>query len=138
MPIVFKDDNNIYQVRPPASSVQLMERVCNHWLKKILHVLEAAGDNVKTYNEIKKEVQPTSEKMFSNALIELDAYGFIRKRHDPTKPKARSNDYVLTEQGRSLLAVINQLQLWADNNHKNIEETTISWNQDRQLNNSIG
>ena len=137
MPIVFKDDNNIYQVQPPASPEQLLERVCNHWLKTILHVLEAAGDNVMTYNEIKKEVQPTSEKMFAHALIELDAYGFIRKKHDPTKPKARSNDYALTEQGRSLLAVINQLQLWADNNHKNIEETTIGWNQDRKLNNSI-
>lgn len=138
MPIVFKDDNNIYQVRPPVSSEQLLERVSNHWLKKILYVLEASGDNVKTYNEIKKEVQPTSEKMFAHALIELDAYGLIRKRHDPTKPKSRSNDYAITEQGRSLLAVINQLQLWADNNHKNIEETTISWNQDRKLNNTIG
>lgn len=137
MPIVFKDDNNIYQVQPPASPEQLLERVCNHWLKNILHVLEAAGDNVKTYNQIKKEVQPTSEKMFAHALIELDAYGLIRKRYDPTKSKIKSNDYALTEQGRSLLAVINQFQLWADNNFKSIEESTYNWNQDRILNNSI-
>lgn len=135
MPIVFKDDNNIYQVQPPSSPEQLMERVCNHWLQKILHVLEAVGDDVKTYNEIKKVVQPTSEKMFANALIELDAYGFIRKRHDA---KSQSINYVLTEQGRSMLAVVDQLHHWAENNHKIIEENTIGWNLDRKVNSSIG
>ena len=81
MPIV-TSENKIYQVQPPISLEQLMERVCNHWVQKILFALDEAGDYAMTYGAINKKVQPTSEKMFADALIELDAYGLIEVNLD--------------------------------------------------------
>ncbi len=76
MPIV-TTINKLSQVQPPASPEQLMERVCNHWLQRILQVLDASGDNTMSYSEIREKLRPKSAKMFSDALKELEALSLI-------------------------------------------------------------
>ena len=130
MPIV-TSDNKIHQVQPPTSLEQLMERVCNHWVQKILFALDEADNCAMTYGAIKKKVQPTSEKMFAHALIELDAYGLIIKKADRSKPGQATINYYLTERGKSLLSVVIQLRDWTTDNLNSIAEHAVEWNNER-------
>ncbi len=130
MPIV-TSENKIHQVQPPISLEQLMERVCNHWVQKILFAFNEASDYAMTYGEIKKKVQPTSEKMFADALIELDAYGLILKKADRSKPGQATINYSLTERGKSLLSVVIQLRDWTSDNLNSIAEHAVEWNNER-------
>ena len=137
MPIV-TTINKLSQVRPPVSPEQLMERVCNHWPQRILRVLESAGDNTMAYAEIKGKLHPKSEKMYADALKELEAYGLICLRRNEAKSGTHNYDYRLTEQGRGLLAAIHQLQNWANDTHAQVVENTLEWNKDRKENYSLG
>lgn len=130
MPIV-TSENKIYQVQPPISLEQLMERVCNHWVQKILFAFNEASDYAMKYGEIKKKVQPTSEKMFADALIELDAYGLILKKADRSRPGQATINYSLTERGKSLLSVVIQLRDWISDNLNSIADHTVEWNNER-------
>ncbi|MBQ5974353.1 MAG: helix-turn-helix transcriptional regulator [Bacteroidales bacterium] len=130
MPIV-TSENKIYQVQPPISLEQLMERVCNHWVQKILFALDEADDYAMTYGAINKKVQPTSEKMFADALIELDAYGLILKKADRSKTGQAIINYSLTERGKSLLSVVIQLRDWTTDNLNSIAEHAVEWNNER-------
>ena len=74
----------------------------------ILYTL--AGVGVVRFNEMKKYIGTISYKTLSMTLKELEADGLVhRKEYPQIPPKV---EYRLTEKGRSLIPILDQLCTW--------------------------
>lgn len=70
---------------------------------------------VVRFNELKRYLKNISDKTLSGNLKELEADGLIlRKEYPQIPPKV---EYCLSERGRSLMDVLDQLCVWGEN-HK--------------------
>ena len=87
----------------------LMAALCNRWSLKVLFAL---GEKKKPmrFRDIREVSSSTSDKMMNQALKNLEeSYGLIEKKTTEGTPK-----YSLTNEGRSLLWVLHQLETWTD------------------------
>jgi len=73
----------------------------------LYHLLE---DGVLRYNQIQKYIQKATPKMLSQQLRELEADGLIHREVYPVVPP--KTEYSLTERGKTLAPVINQICDW--------------------------
>lgn len=68
------------------------------------------------FNELRRYLKRVSDKTLSVNLKELETDELIyRKEYPQIPPKV---EYTLTERGRSLMAVLDQLCIWGENNRK--------------------
>lgn len=68
------------------------------------------------FNEMRRYIKTISDKTLSASLKELEASGLIRRREYPQiSPKV---EYSLTERGKSLMAVLDQLCVWGEQNRE--------------------
>ncbi len=68
------------------------------------------------FNEMRRYIKTISDKTLSANLKELEADGLIcRKEYPQIPPKV---EYSLTERGKSLMAVLDQLCVWGENNRQ--------------------
>lgn len=66
------------------------------------------------FNEMKRYLKNVSDKTLSTNLKELEADQLIiRKEYPQVPPKV---EYSLTERGKSLMTVLDQLCIWGENN----------------------
>ena len=66
------------------------------------------------YNDMRRYIKTISDKTLSANLKELEADRlFSRKEYPQIPPKV---EYTLTERGRSLMAVLDQLCVWGEKN----------------------
>ena len=66
------------------------------------------------FNDMRRYIKTISDKTLSANLKELEADRLIsRKEYPQIPPKV---EYTLTERGRSLMAVLDQLCVWGDKN----------------------
>ncbi len=66
------------------------------------------------FNELKRYLKRISDKTLSNNLKELEADKLIiRKEYPQIPPKV---EYSLSERGKSLMSVLDQLCVWGENN----------------------
>jgi len=66
------------------------------------------------FNDMRRYIKTISDKTLSAHLKELEADGLIsRKEYPQIPPKV---EYSLTERGKSLMAVLDQLCVWGENN----------------------
>jgi DNA-binding HxlR family transcriptional regulator len=84
-----------------------MDVVGGRWRTVILSRLK---EGVHRYGELRRLVPGISEKMLSQRLRELEADGLISRRDRGTMPP--HVDYDLTEEGRSLIPVLQALYDW--------------------------
>ena len=71
--------------------------------------------NILRYGELKKRLLGITHKMLSQQLKELDAANLInRKEYQQIPPKV---EYSLSEQGKTLLPILNLMCEWGRNNH---------------------
>lgn len=69
---------------------------------------------VVRFNELKRYLKHVTDKTLSNNLKELERDGLIiRKEYPQIPPKV---EYRLSERGRSLMGVLDQLCIWGENN----------------------
>ena len=66
------------------------------------------------FNEMRRYIKTISDKTLSSALKELEADELIHREEYPQIPP--KVEYTLTERGRSLMAVLDQLCVWGENN----------------------
>ena len=79
----------------------------------ILYTLMEFG--VVRFNEMKKYIGGISYKTLSATLKELEADGLIhRKEYPQIPPKV---EYSLTERGKSLIPILDQMCDWGEQNH---------------------
>lgn len=78
----------------------------------ILYCLMEFG--VVRFNELRRYIKNISDKTLSTNLKELEADSLIIRTEYPQIPPRV--EYSLSERGRSLMAVLDQLCVWGENN----------------------
>lgn len=94
----------------------VIARFGNKWA--LLTVLIIGEQEVIRFNELSRLIPDVSSRVLSSTLRTLEADGFIdRKVYGVVPPKV---EYRLTEVGKSLLPLIQQLTEWAQTNMKKV------------------
>lgn len=94
----------------------VIARFGNKWA--LLTVLIIGEQGVVRFNELSRLIPDVSSRVLSSTLRTLEADGFIdRKVYAVVPPKV---EYRLTEVGKSLLPLIQQLTEWAQTNMKKV------------------
>lgn len=94
----------------------VIARFGNKWA--LLTVLIIGEQGVVRFNELSRLIPDVSSRVLSSTLRILEADGFIdRKVYAVVPPKV---EYRLTEVGKSLLPLIQQLTEWAQTNMKKV------------------
>lgn len=66
------------------------------------------------FNEMRRYIKTISDKTLSSALKELEADKLVHREEYPQIPP--KVEYTLTERGRSLMVVLDQLCVWGESN----------------------
>jgi DNA-binding HxlR family transcriptional regulator len=92
-------------------SRQLLDRLTDKWVTLILAAL---ADGEQRYSEIARTIAGVSQKMLTQSLRNLERDGMLTRTITPAVPVRVS--YELTALGRSLLAVVQGIKDWAEQN----------------------
>lgn len=85
------------------------EQIGKRWTGLIIRVLLDGG---KRFKEIKEVIPEMSDRMLTERLKELEAKQILERRVYPEMPVRI--EYQLTEKGRALEPVMNEMQKWAE------------------------
>ena len=96
---------------------EVLSRVGDKWTVLVVSEL---GAGPKRFNEIRRALGSISQRMLTLTLRSLERDGLVTRTVFPTIPPRV--DYELTRLGRSLLAPVNGLSLWARQNRSAIEK----------------
>lgn len=96
------------QVESACPVVESMEQIGSKWRLVVLHDLQECE---KRFNELKRSTGANSRTL-SRVLEDLQATGFVDRRLEEDAPVATY--YSLTEKGRSLCPVFDEIEAWAD------------------------
>lgn len=94
----------------------VLSRVGDKWSMLILFTLE--NHPTIRFKELQRNIPDISQKMLTATLKALEADGLISREVFPEVPPRV--EYALTEKGKSLLPLIDNLLTWASNNMKDI------------------
>jgi len=78
--------------------------------KWTMHILHHLFDGTKRFGELQRELETISPKTLSQRLTELEKDGIINKKVFAEVPL--HVEYSLTEKGRSLNTIFDQMALW--------------------------
>ena len=95
-------------VDSPCPVVESMEQIGSKWRLLVLHDLQ---DGEKRFNELERSTDANSRTL-SRVLDDLQETGFVDRRLEEDAPVATY--YSLTEKGRSLCPVFDEIEAWAD------------------------
>lgn len=99
-------DNKTY----PCCTSVTMKFIGGKWKAVILyHLIKGA----KRYNEIRKEIPTITERTLSLQLKQLEEDGIISRKVFTAKPPLVV-EYELTDFGRTLLPVLNEITKWGE------------------------
>jgi DNA-binding HxlR family transcriptional regulator len=97
------------RVESACPVVESMEQIGSKWRLLVLHDLQ---DGEKRFNELKRSTDANSRTL-SRVLDDLQGTGLVERRLEEDAPVATY--YSLTEKGRSLCPVFDEIEAWADN-----------------------
>lgn len=92
----------------PCPVVESIEQVGSPWRLVILHDLQ---EGEKRFNELKRSTDANSRTL-SRVLDDLQETGFVSRRLEEDAPVATY--YSLTDKGKSLCPVFDEIEAWAD------------------------
>ncbi|WP_163510033.1 winged helix-turn-helix transcriptional regulator [Fodinicola acaciae] len=98
-------------VRSDAALARAFEFLGKRWNAVILAVL---GSRPAAFRELSRAIGRISDSVLSDRLAELTAAGLISRTVDEGPPV--SVTYALTDCGRGLMPVLDQISLWAEQN----------------------
>lgn len=111
--------NSIIEICPVRNVVA---RFGNKWALLVILVLNESGQI--RFNELGRKIPDISPRILSNTLHTLEADGLVDRQYFQEVPPRV--EYSLTDTGRSLVPIINQLTQWAEANMKTIIEHRAS------------
>lgn len=94
----------------------VLSRVGDKWSMLILFTIE--NHPTIRFKELQRNIPDISQKMLTATLKALEADGLINREVFPEVPPRV--EYALTEKGKSLLPLIDNLLTWASNNMEDI------------------
>lgn len=101
---------------------EVLDRVGDKWSVLVVTML---GDGPKRFNELRRAIASISQRMLTLTVRGLERDGLVTRTVFPTIPPRV--DYELTELGRSLLAPVNALGLWARLNRDRIQQARVQF-----------
>lgn len=87
-----------------------MEVIGGKWKTYIIHEL---NKGTRRPSELHRLFEDASPRVINQQLKELEIHGMIRKKIFPELPPHA--EYSITEEGRSLMPIINLLEQWGNN-----------------------
>ena len=108
---------NLHVAEDCRAVSEVLSRVGDKWTVLVVSTL---GDGPKRFNELRKALGSISQRMLTLTLRGLERDGLVTRTVFPTIPPRV--DYELTPLGRSLLAPVSELGLWARRNRATIAE----------------
>jgi DNA-binding HxlR family transcriptional regulator len=101
---------------PDCPIRNILSRIGDKWSMLVLFTLEQ-HDNIR-FKELQRNIPDISQKMLTTTLKTLEADDLLlRKAYPEIPPRV---EYQLTERGKSLLPLIDNLLLWAMDNFDDI------------------
>jgi DNA-binding HxlR family transcriptional regulator len=91
----------------------------------LLILLTLAQEGVLRFTALKRAIGDISQRMLAQTLRGLERDGYVTRKIYPTIPP--QVEYRLTNLGESLLAKIEPLVEWADENHDRVREARESY-----------
>jgi DNA-binding HxlR family transcriptional regulator len=89
-------------------SRRALDLVADKWAVLVLY---AVGAGIHRNGELRRQIEGVTQKMLTQTLRELERSGLVhRKDFDQRPPRV---EYTLTDLGRGLLAVVQQLCDWS-------------------------
>lgn len=101
----------------------VLSRIGDKWSMLVLFTLE--GNNSQRFKELQRNIPDISQKMLTATLKTLESDGFILREAFPEIPPRV--EYSLTDRGRSLLPLIDNLLVWATENMNDIMESRMHY-----------
>jgi DNA-binding HxlR family transcriptional regulator len=101
--------------RTKLGSQLALELVADKWVVSIVHELMAGK---KRYNELRRGVPGISQRMLTLTLRNLERAGLVERTVYPVVPP--KTEYALTRLGRSVIAPLRNLCLWAERHSEQI------------------
>ena len=90
----------------------VLSRIGDKWSMLVLFTLENNG--CQRFKELQRNIPDISQKMLTATLKTLEADGLVRREaYAEVPPRV---EYSLSDKGRSLLPLINNLLTWASEN----------------------
>src|SRR6476660_6582421 len=108
---------NLHEPEDCRAVSEVLARVGDKWTVLVVWTL---GDGSKRFNELRKALGSISQRMLTLTLRALERDGLVTRTVFATIPPRV--DYELTPLGRSLLAPVSELGLWARRNRATIAE----------------
>jgi len=109
--------SNLHVAEDCRAVSEVLARVGDKWTVLVVSVL---GDGRKRFNEIRRALGSISQRMLTLTLRGLERDGLVTRTVFPTIPPRV--EYELTKLGRSLLAPVSGLGMWARQNRSAIQE----------------
>ena len=107
---------------------EVLARVGDKWTVLVVSTL---GDGPKRFNELRRALGSISQRMLTLTLRGLERDGLVTRTVFPTIPPRV--DYELTDLGRSLLAPVSELGLWARQNRSAIQDARMRFDAGQQV-----
>lgn len=101
----------------------VLSRIGDKWSMLVLFTLE--DNNSQRFKELQRNIPDISQKMLTATLKTLESDGFILREAFPEIPPRV--EYSLTDRGRSLLPLIDNLLVWATENMNDIMESRMHY-----------
>jgi DNA-binding HxlR family transcriptional regulator len=100
----------------------VLDRVGDKWSVFVIAML---GDRPRRFTELLRTIDGISQRMLTVTLRGLERDGLVsRKVHAVVPPRV---DYALTPMGRTLLATLRELMVWADRHTAEIAESRVQY-----------
>ena len=107
---------NLHVAEDCRAVSEVLARVGDKWTVLVVNQL---GDGPKRFNELRRALGSISQRMLTLTLRGLERDGLATRTVFPTVPPRV--EYELTKLGRSLLAPVSALGLWARRNRSAIQ-----------------
>ena len=93
----------------------VLDRIADKWTVLVVNALK---NETKRFGELKKEIDGISQKMLTKTLKGMERDGLIKRKAYPTIPP--KVEYSLTDLGRTLVEMLQNIRFWAENNIEQI------------------
>ncbi len=96
----------------------------NKWSMLLLVILDEFG--IMRFNELSRAIPDISPKVLSGHLKTLESVGLVKRNLYAEVPPR--TEYALTDLGRTLIPILNQLSEWGRNNLKEVKRNLAKRN----------
>lgn len=99
----------------PACPVRnILARLCDKWTLLVLYLLDRSESGALRFSELRHAMPDISQKMLAMTLRTMEEDGYITRTIFPEIPPRV--EYALTDRGRSLHPILEDLLRWALDN----------------------